>query len=179
MEERLLNKIIFYILMGILFLTACSPYGLTGNPNSNADEGKSTPEEIAAMEGMDTFPITLEEFEKNMQKQNNDAVLNVTEEGFITKDRSIQIDYKGNLASNDPLTFIYILINKPSPEFSNVQKDFIKIIEMVFISLNVSYDLNELITSINENKIEIMSTDDVKVELTNYNENIQMIISPN
>lgn len=179
MEERWLNKIVIYILMGMLLLTACSPYGLTGNPNPNSDDGESTPEEIAKMEEMDTFSTTIEQFEKNMQVQNKDAVLTETETGYVTKDHLIQIDYKGDSARNEPLTYMYILINQPGPEFSHVQKEFAEIIEMIFTSLNVSYDLNDLIKSIKENKPEIMNTEDVKVELTNYNENIQMIISPN
>ncbi|MBD8007615.1 hypothetical protein [Bacillus norwichensis] len=174
-----MNKVILYICMGMLFLTACSPYGLTGGPDSDSDDSEPTPEEIAAIENMKTFSLTIEQFEKNMQTQSNDAVLNETEMGYETKDHLIKIDYKDDSTdANDPLTYIYILIDQPSAKFTNIEKECIATLEMLFASLEVSYDVNQLVTSVKENKIEAMNTEDVMVELTNNSANIQMTISP-
>lgn len=179
MGERLLNKVIPYIFMSLLFLTSCSPYGLTGDPNSDSNDSEATPEEIAEMENMKTFSITLEQFEKNMQTQNNDVLLNETEIGYVTKDHLIQINYKSDSADkNEALTYIYILIDQPSAEFTNIEQECIATLEKLFTSLDVSYDVNELVTSVKENKIEAMDTEDVMVELTNNSTNIQMTISP-
>lgn len=179
MEERLLNKGILFIFIGMLFLIACSPYGLTGGPNSDSDDSEATPEEIAEMENMKTFSITLDQFEKNMQTQNNDALLNEKEMGYVSKDHLIQIDYKSDSTDkNEPLSHIYISIDQPSAEFTNIEQECTTILEMLFTSLEVPYDVNELVASVKENKIEAMNTEDVMVELTNNSTNIQMTVIP-
>lgn len=180
MEESLLNRVILYIILSVVFLTACSPYGINGEPEElHFDSNSSTPEELEALENMKTFSITIDNFEANMEIQNNKTLLNVTETGYITKDQLIQIDYKHDLDDkNEPLTYIYILINQSGESFPSIEKECIETLGMLFTSLEVSYDLNELVRNVKENKIAVMDTEDVMVELTDNVKTIQMVISP-
>jgi hypothetical protein len=179
MEERLLNKVIIYISLCLLFLTACAPYGLTGNPNEDVNDSEATPEELEALENMKTFAVTIEQFEKNIESQNKDDVFNITETGYETKNHLIQIDYKDETRDKSSfLTDIYLFIDHPGAEFTNIEKEFSSILELTLTSLEVSYDMNELITSVKENKGEAMGTEDVFIELANTKENIQLIVSP-
>lgn len=163
-----------------MILTACSPYGLQENPNQKSDENNnSTADELSAMDSMEEFPVTIGEFEEKIQLQNEDHLLIETDSGYTMKDDWIQIDYKNESSDkSEPIMYIYIFINQENKKFNLLEKEFSQISERIFTSLDVTYDVDELVKSIYENKIDAMHTEDTVVELTNNSENIQMIISP-
>lgn len=180
MEGCLLNKVIFLFIVSTLFLNACTPYGITGGPeNRDSDDNGTTQEELEVMENPKTFSITIENFEENMQQKNSSALLSSTESGYITNNKLIGIDYKGEASDkNKPMSQLYILINQPGKTFDSIEKECMEILDMLFSSLEVSYDLDELLINIKNDKIILMDTEDVSVELTDNTQTIQMIIMP-
>ena len=93
----------------MVFLTACTPYGLIGDPDSDSDDNKPTSEEIVAMENIITFPIELKQFEENVKSYKHDFTFNETDTGFTTNKGKIEVDYKSEESTQDErLTNIYV-----------------------------------------------------------------------
>ncbi|WP_057911516.1 hypothetical protein [Peribacillus muralis] len=173
-----MNKIYACLILCVLLLTACSPYGITGNPDpQDASDTESTPEEIAAMENPITFSITVEEFEKAIVNNDNQRLLIKTESGFNTKDKTIQLTYdstdeKKNLAD------LFLFVEESKEDFPTIEKKFTAVLEVIFQSLEASYDISELKANLKGNDFLGMDTDDVSVSITNNSTNIQLAIIP-
>ncbi len=165
--------------LSIVILSACSPYGLKDNPNQNVDEAnESTEAELLALDDMLEFPVNIGQFEDELQLQNEDNLLSQTESGYIARNKLIEIDYKDERSDNsEPIHYIYVTIDLTSENFNEVEKDFTLIFERIFTALEVSYDMDELVTGINNGEIEAMESKDISVESTGH-ESIQLIISP-
>lgn len=163
------------ILLSALLITACSPYGIQGNPN--LDTNDATSEEIAAMENIKTFSKTVAEFEKSIVNNDNQMVLIKTESGFNTKDNAIQLTYdstdeKKNLAD------LFLFVDESKDDFPDIEEEFTAFLKIVFQSLEISYDISELIDNLKGNDFLGMNTDDVSIEITNNSANIQLAIIP-
>lgn len=180
MEGCLLNRVIFLFMISTLFLMACTPYGITGGPeNLDSDDSDTTQEELEVMENPKIFSITIENFEKNMERKNSSSLLSGTESGYITKNKLIEIDYKGEASDkSEPMSQLYILINQSGKNFDSIEKESTEILDMLFSSLEVSYDLEEVLINIKNDKITLMETEDISLELTDNTQTIQMIITP-
>lgn len=171
-----LNKKYACLILGILLLTACSPYGITGNPE-DASDTESTPEEITAMENPPTFSITVEEFEKEIVNNDNQRLLIKTESGFNTKDNKIQLTYDLT-DEKKKLADLFLFVEESKEDFPTIEKKFTAVLEVIFQSLDVSYDISELKANLKGNDFLGMDTDDVSVSITNNSTNIQLAIIP-
>ncbi|MCK1991751.1 hypothetical protein GW626_15480 [Peribacillus muralis] len=173
-----MNKKYACLILCVLLLTACSPYGITGNPDpQDSSDTESTPEEIAAMENPKTFSITVEEFEKAIVNNDNQRLLIKTESGFNTKDKTIHLTY-GSTEEKNYLLDLYLFVDESKEDFQDIEDKFTAVLEIIFHSLEVSYDISELKANLKGNDSLGMDTDDVLIEITNNSTNIQLVIIP-
>jgi len=176
-----LNKLKYcLVVVGTLLLTACAPYGVEGNPhNTSTTEQNSDDQTDESLANLKTFPITIGEFERHVQKNDVSKFLSETETGYETGKQIMIIEYKNNRSKeNDKLGNINILINQPGKKLSEIEDDVLRLFEILFTSMNVSYEPEKLMTNIKANQINLLSSEEMALELTNYVDDIQLIIEP-
>jgi len=176
-----LKKLISLILIIFIFLSACSPLGITGKPEPllNNNDNEPTLNEIEVMGNIKEFSVTIKQFENKLKEQEYYNSLKETNTGYVSNNKLFNLSYKGNSVNTDEhLTNINILINESNSKFKNIEDEFESFFEAIFTSLEVSYDLEEITSKIIEKHTgEINNSEDIRVELTNNRENIQIIIS--
>lgn len=159
----------------------CTPYGITGGPESiNDDNNKTVQDELEVMENPKVFPLEIETFEENIKLKDSNSLLLNTDSGYITKNKQMKIDYKekGN-GNSDSITNFYIFIDQPGKNYPSIEQDLAEILDLLFSSLEVPYDLKHFMENIESNQITLMDTKEVLAELTDNVNSIQIIIRPN
>ncbi|MDT0173808.1 hypothetical protein Q9R23_12590 [Exiguobacterium sp. BRG2] len=170
-------KLLF--LCGFLLIAGCTPYGITGSPEKDAPKSQETAAEKKAMETPDHFSVTLQAFENEIAQYAFFKEFEPIQNGLKQSDGPVQFEYKSkDLKNEDSLQNIYLTINVDGEEFSTASQQTLQSLEMICDGLNQNVDLVTVIKRIKANETSLYENEQLSIELMNFKNDVQIIISP-
>ncbi|MBG0917123.1 hypothetical protein [Exiguobacterium sp. SRB7LM] len=168
-------------LVSLIFSSGCSFYGLEAEkkPSQTKNESVSEAEDQTALLNVLTFPITIKEFEENIENNLDNESMTSTTTGIEFKEMPLELNYKSAESNkNDQLEFLYILIDLPFSAVDKKEDQIHDSLEVIVQSLEIELDTNQMVQQIKKKESKLINNDVIRAELANYDENIQIILSP-